>query len=181
MDIKNDSLYSDYWSDLSNIFLTYLRLKDSVESLNELNSPSNTINTLSLSIDINDIYNEAQILLKRVTTLVQQRRNNLQYNHRLILNIKENKQLEVIISDICTYLYNLVQSIDTLHITNNDNDSNISLITKRSELISKEYQNEIPLLNEKIVSSINIFNSNYMKDASQKLFTTANQYDFLQC
>jgi hypothetical protein len=108
--------YADHYADLSDVFLSFLRLKNAIEEVGSGGKKATAHEVLFAAMAVPDLLREARRLIGRITTLYQQRKAQLSASqppqHTVFADIQDQRYIEVVLFDMCTYLYKLAQRLD---------------------------------------------------------------------
>lgn len=177
------SAYSDHWTDLSAVFLPFLRLKKHVALLGEAQS-AGPVEEMRAALEVPNIVREARQLLERLTTLHQQRKTHVlrgtgdaanRTSGGLSLVSKEHKLIQVVLFDMGTYLYSLLQRLEMTDFSEGDEPATAgaSMLHVQS-LLTREHLDLAPVLNEKLANTASRCNSEFLQAAATRLVLAQN-------
>lgn len=183
--------YKDHYEDISNIFLSYLRLKDAVEALSSTSNTSNSTSSSNMEDDyyyedsdrkdattmvmeIPEIVSESRSILQRLSVLHQQRMQVSPTNVSNIEKEEDNKLVQVVLYEMGTYLYNLLLKLEQVLTTATTAAAGYDRNGEgmAEELLSEQYLEQAPVLNEALLSCTNFYNNAYLNDAALRLMAT---------
>eukprot|EP00128_Syssomonas_multiformis_P018802 Colp12_sorted_trinity150504_noHs@2013 len=172
------SAYADHWADLSSVFLPFLRLKKHIAQLGEAQALG-PLEEVRAAMEVPDVVRDARLLLERLTTLHQQRktqvlRGNADASNRtsggLSLVSREQKLIQVVLFDMGTYLYSLLQRLEMTDFSEGDEPATAgaSLLHVQS-LLTRDHLDLAPVLNEKLANTASRCNSEFLQAAATRL------------
>lgn len=172
------SAYADHWTDLSAVFLPFLRLKRDIALLGDAHA-STPSEEMRAALEVPDILREARQLFERLTTLHQQRVTHiLRGNNKdsalsagLSLVSSEQKLIQVVLFDMGTFLYNLLQRLEMTNFSAEDDAPTTvgSSYLHVQSLLTREHMDLAPVLNEKLANTASRCNSEFLQCAATRL------------
>jgi hypothetical protein len=151
----DDHYYCDYWSNLGHIFLTFLRLKHSIEGEGDggVDTP--------VQWDASDLYEEALELLNRLSAFAatsSASRNQLSFSN------SDRQRMDVVLFDVSSYVHRVLQGLET------------AATSEGFNLIAPQYLKQLPLFSESVASSVRASNNRYLRGASVELVSCFSDY-----
>ena len=153
----DDHHYCDYWSNLGHIFLTFLRLKHSIEGKGDVGDDA------PVWWDASDMYEEALELLNRLSSAFSAT-SSASKNQQLSFSNSERQRMEVVLFDVSSYVHRVLQGLET------------AATSGGCKLIDPQYLKQLPLFNESVASSVRACNSRYLRGASVELVSCYSEY-----
>lgn len=178
------SAYADHWTDLSAVFLPFLRLKKHIALLGEATT-GGPVEEIRAAMEVPNIVREARQLLERLTTLHQQRKTDVlrgtggdasnRASGGLSVVSKEHKLIQVVLFDMGTYLYSLLQRLEMTDFSEGDEPATAaaSMVHVQS-LLTREHLDLAPVLNEKLANTASRCNSEFLQAAATRLVLAQN-------
>ena len=170
-----ESVYCDYWSNLGHIFLTFLRLKHSIEGGHDDDDDDSGGGDGDAPVQwaASDIYEEALELLNRLsafaaTSSASSSRSQLSFSS------SERQRMDVVLFDVSSYVHRVLQGLETAA-------AGVKAAAATSSgggygLIAPQYLKQLPLFSESVVSSVRASNSRYLRGASVELLSCFSDY-----
>ena len=162
--------YSNNYTKLSDVFLTFLRLKDAICRVNGVEK-SSTTDMVVLAMEVPELVREARELIGRITA-VNQLRKAIKKKNRCDRKTKTDlneRYIDIVLFDMCTYLYNLVQSMElATHAQEDGPLSNNSV----QNLLSQDALDWAPILNEQLAATTASCNHVFLQHAASCLVTS---------
>lgn len=152
--VPDDDHYCDYWSNLGHIFLTFLRLKHSIEGEGDAGDDE---------WDASDMYEEALELLNRLSSTFAAT-SSASRSQQLSFSNSERQRMEVVLFDVSSYVHRVLQGLET------------AAASGGFKLIAPQYLKQLPLFNESVASSVRASNSRYLRGASVELVSCFSEY-----
>jgi hypothetical protein len=193
------SVYGNNWTDLSDVFLTFLRIKDCVSSLAKTGNPArndggnsgnvesaNVFGAMEVSIaaqetedlmkaveEVPDVLREARQLFQRLITLHGTRKSVTPS----AADEQEHRVIQMVIHDMATYLYALIQSMELMDFTaagEEDADDALHPYTgavalQVRSLLSEENVEQAPVMQQQLVLAVDMCSSAYLHAAVNHL------------
>lgn len=175
------SVYGDHWADLSAVFLAFLRLKQGVVQLSG-SCKGDRQNDMIAVMEVPDLIREARELLERLTAVHQQRAAQFAAAAEKITRSKssqlastddmskEEKLIQIVLFDMGTYIYELLQSLDLISLGEED-DSAVARhrFLQVQSLLSRDCLERAPVLQEKLAVTTSRCNSEFLQGAASRL------------
>ena len=181
--------YADHWADLSQVFLTFLRLKEAVESMAAIAEVSavgaDSINSMAMvAKEVPHLANEARQLMQRLTTLHQQRKETIlssssSSNYRkgksnarqaTAVVAPEQKLIQIVLYDMATYVYCLLQGLEMTTVSEAERQDADSLVQRQVQhLLSRDHLERAPVLSEKRAAATSMCTSSFLRAAANRL------------
>lgn len=175
------SAYGDHWADLSAVFLTFLRLKESVKQLSESRTSAGSAQMAAV-MEVRDLIREARVLLERLTAVHQQRIAQFAAAALKVSRTtqapapampKEEKLIEIVLFDMGTYVYELIQSLDLINLGEEEEAAaQRQRYLQVQNLLSADCLDRAPVLNEKLAATTSRCNSEFLQEAASRLVAT---------
>ncbi len=180
--------YTDSWTDLADMFLAFLRLRDLVESLTDsdlllLEGSRRRVEEEVMDRQLCEILVEAKRILARLSSF--QKQQNLIAPHLQHAFHTQNPLGIEVMYDMCTYLYRLVSRlVELTPRAHQDPAERLALISdeffrSREEDVFDEHKRKIvmvaPVREDALQATLNHFSSEYLEDAACRVMALCAQ------